>query len=85
MIDKLPYDIIKKILEYTISINSPLLSYRLKFVNRNFYDIIDKYDNKLPQNIYDNDIDIYILLKDGNIIIFQWLFDKNYNIVCMNQ
>lgn len=81
MIDKLPYDIIKKILEYTISINSPLLSYRLKFVNRNFYDIIDKYDNKLPQNICDNNIDKYILLKDGNIEIFQWLFNKNYDIV----
>jgi len=81
MIDKLPYDIIKKILEYTISINSPLLSYRLKFVNHNFYDIIDKYDNKLPQNICDNNIDKYILLKDGNIEIFQWLFKKNYDIV----
>ncbi len=81
MIDKLPYDIIKKIIEYTITINSPLLSYRLKFINRNFYDIIENYDDKLPQNICDNDIDKYILIKDGDIKIFKWLFNKNYDIV----
>ena len=81
MIDLLPYEIIKKILEYTININSPILSYRLKFVNRNFKNIIDNYNNNNLSNICDSDTDKYLLLKNGNIETLKWLFKKNYNIV----
>ena len=81
MINLLPYEIIENILKYTIVNNSPILSYRLKFVNSIFNDIIQKYDGKLPQNICDNKNDKYLLLKYANIKTLEWFLNKKYNLV----
>ena len=81
MINLLPYEIIENILKYTININSPILSYRLKFVNSVFNDIIINYDGVLPQNICDSENDKYLLLKNANIETFKWFLNKKYNLV----
>ena len=81
MINLLPYEIIENILKYTININSPILSYRLKFVNSIFNTIIENYDGVLPQNICDSDNDKYLLLKNANIKTFEWFLNKKYNLV----
>ena len=67
MINLLPYIIIENILKYTININSPILSYRLKFVNSIFNTIIENYEGVLPKNICDSENDKYLLLKNSNI------------------
>ena len=81
MINLLPYEIIENILKYTIVNNSPILSYRLKFVNSVFNDIIQNYDGVLPQNICDIDNDKYLLLKYSNIETLRWFLNKKYNLV----
>ena len=81
MINLLPYEIIENILKCTIENNSPILSYRLKFVNSVFKDIIEKYDGILPQNICDSDNNKYNLLKYANIETFEWFLNKKYNLV----
>lgn len=81
MINLLPYEIIENILKYTININSPILSYRLKFVNNIFNDIIENYDCVLPQNICDSDNNKYLLLKNSNIKTLKWFLNKKYNLV----
>ena len=81
MINLLPYEIIENILKYTININSPILSYRLKFVNKDFNDIIENYDGVLPQNICDSDNNKYLLLKNANIETYKWFLNKKYNLV----
>lgn len=81
MINLLPYEIIENILKYTININSPILSYRLKFVNKDFNDIIENYDGVLPQNICDSDNNKYLLLKNSNIKTLKWFLNKKYNLV----
>lgn len=81
MINLLPYEIIENILKYTIIKNSPILSYRLKFVNSVFKDIIQNYDGVLPQNICDSDNNKYLLLKYANIETFKWFLNKKYNLV----
>lgn len=81
MINLLPYEIIENILKYTININSPILSYRLKFVDSVFNDIIENYDGVLPQNICDSDNNKYLLLKYANIETFEWFLKKKYNLV----
>jgi hypothetical protein len=81
MINLLPYEIIENILKYTIDINSPILSYRLKFVNSIFNNIITNYNGKLPQNICDSDNDKYYLLKNANIETLEWFLNKKYDLV----
>lgn len=81
MINLLPYEIIENILKYTIDINSPILSYRLKFVDSIFNNIIKNYNGVLPQNIYDSDNDKYLLLKNANIITLKWFLNKKYNLI----
>jgi hypothetical protein len=81
MINLLPYEIIENILKCTININSPILSYRLKFVNKDFNNIIVNYIGKLPQNICDSDNDKYYLLKNANIETLEWFLNKKYNLV----
>jgi len=81
MINLLPYEIIENILKYTININSPILSYRLKFVNSVFNDIITNYDGVLPQNICDSDNNKYLLLKNANIETYKWFLNKKYDLV----
>ena len=81
MINLLPYEIIENILKYTIVNNSPILSYRLKFVDSVFNDIIQNYDGVLPQNICDIDNDKYLLLKYSNIITLRWFLNKKYNLI----
>ena len=81
MINLLPYEIIKNILNKTIVINSPILSYRLKFVNSIFSGIIQNYDGKLPQNICDSENDKYLLLKNANIKTLEWFLNKKYSLV----
>jgi len=81
MINLLPYEIIKNILKYTIDINSPILSYRLKFVNKDFNDIIQNYDGVLPQNICDSENNKYLLLKNAKIKTLQWFLNKKYDLV----
>lgn len=81
MINLLPYEIIENILKYTITKNSPILSYRLKFVNSVFSDIIQNYDDVLPQNICDSENDKYLLLKYANIETLEWFLNKKYNLV----
>ena len=81
MINLLPYEIIENILKKTIVNNSPILSYRLKFVNSLFNTIIRKYDGVLPQNICDSENDKYLLLKYANIETLEWFLNKKYNIV----
>jgi len=81
MINLLPYEIIENILKYTIVNNSPILSYRLKFVNSVFNDIIQNYDGILPQNICDSENDKYLLLKYGNIETLKWFLNKKYKLV----
>ena len=81
MINLLPYEIIENILNYTIKNNSPILSYRLKFVNSVFNNIIQNYEGVLPQNICDSDNDKYLLLKYSNIETLRWFLNKKYNLV----
>lgn len=81
MINLLPYEIIENILKCTININSPILSYRLKFINSIFNTIIEKYDGVLPQNICDSENDKYLLLKYSNIKTLRWFLNKKYNLV----
>ena len=81
MINLLPYEIIENILKYTININSPILSYRLKFVNSIFNTIIENYDGVLPQNICDSENDKYLLLKYSNIKTLIWFLNKKYNLI----
>ncbi len=78
MINLLPYEIIENILKCTININSPILSYRLKFVNSIFNNIIVNYDGVLPQNICDSENNKYLLLKNANIETLEWFFNKKY-------
>ena len=81
MINLLPYEIIEHIFKCTININSPILSYRLKFINRDFNNIIVNYDGILPQNICDSENDKYLLLKNANIKTFEWFLNKKYNLI----
>lgn len=81
MINLLPYEIIENILKCTININSPILSYRLKFINSIFNTIIEKYDGVLPQNICDSDNNKYLLLKYAKIKTLKWFLNKKYNLV----
>ena len=81
MINLLPYEIIENILKYTIIKNSPILSYRLKFVNSVFNDIIINYHGILPQNICDSENDKYLLLKNANIKTLKWFLNKKYSLV----
>lgn len=81
MINLLPYEIIENILKKTIVNNSPILSYRLKFVDSIFSGIIQNYDGKLPQNICDSDNDKYLLLKYANIETLEWFLNKKYDLV----
>tara|TARA_B100000902_G_C26995695_1_gene757299 strand:- start:114 stop:752 length:639 start_codon:yes stop_codon:yes gene_type:complete len=81
MINLLPYEIIENILKKTIVNNSPILSYRLKFVNSVFSDIIQNYNGILSQNICDSENDKYLLLKNANIETLEWFLNKKYNLV----
>jgi len=81
MINLLPYEIIENILKYAININSPILSYRLKFVDSVFNDIIQNYEGVLPQNICDSENNKYLLLKYSNIETFEWFLNKKYDLV----
>jgi hypothetical protein len=81
MLNLLPYEIIENILKYTININSPILSYRLKFVNKDFNNIIVNYDGVLPQNVCDSENNKYLLLKNSNIETLKWFLNKKYDLV----
>ena len=75
--DTLPIDLYEIICNNIIKDNPPLLSYRLKYVNKNFFKIIEKYNNGVClylDDIYDNKKKIY---KNGDINLWKWLNNNN--------
>ena len=73
--DDLPYEINKYIYEIACLDNTPLLNYRMRFINRNFKSIVDNHNGKICRHIDDNDLDKLISFDKGHIQMFKWLFD----------
>ena len=73
--NNLPIDLIKDIFLLVCLDNPPLLSYRIKYVNQCFYQIVNDYKGGLS-NIEDTNDDRYILYDYGNIDIYRWLYDN---------
>lgn len=78
-INNLPNDILLNIISELFLVNSPILTYTLKYLCKNFYTIIN--NNKF-QLSYEKD-DIILINKlylNGNIDIFKWLCSNKYTI-----
>ena len=78
--DKLPCDLINKILKNVTIDNAPLLTYRLKFVNKSFKKFIENEKYELCKYILDTQNVKNKLYSNGNISIFKWLYDHNIYI-----
>lgn len=80
----LTYDIINIILKNVTIDNTPLLTYRLKYVNKSFYNFICNENYKICKYLNDKEEDLDILYKNGNIQIYNWLYCNNINITYKN-
>ena len=72
--DTLPCDIINNILRKVTSDNTPLLTYRLKYVNRSFNKFIDKEEYEVCKYLLDTEYSKEKLYKNGNKSIYTWLY-----------
>lgn len=82
--DTLTYDIISQILFDVTYDNTPLLTYRLKYVNKAFNYFINNEKYSLCKYLNDTEKDLNILYKKGNINIYKWLYSNNINIKYKN-
>ena len=80
----LSYDIINIILKNVTIDNTPLLTYRLKYVNKSFYNFICNEKYKTCKYLNDKEEDLDILYKNGDIQIYNWLYYNNINITYKN-
>jgi hypothetical protein len=78
--DKLPCDLINKILKNVTIDNAPLLTYRLKFVNKPFKNFIENENYELCKYILDTQNVKNKLYSNGMISIFEWLYNHNIYI-----
>ena len=78
--NNLPIDLLKDIFLLVCLDNPPLLSYRMKYVNQCFYQIVNDYKGGLS-NIEDTNDDRYILYDYGNIDIYRWLYDNKQFLI----
>lgn len=74
--DTLPCDIINNILRKVTCDNTPLLTYRLKYVNRSFNKFIDKEEYEVCKYLLDTENNKEKLYKNGNISIYTWLYEN---------
>tara|TARA_Y100000361_G_C11155122_1_gene343592 strand:- start:1844 stop:2587 length:744 start_codon:yes stop_codon:yes gene_type:complete len=74
-LNDMPYEVLYNIYSKVCQCNSPLLNYRIRFVNRSFRDIVNNYDGKICRHINDSNIDKNVLYIRGNIEIYKWLYN----------
>ena len=74
-LNDMPYEVLYNIYSKVCQCNSPLLNYRIQFVNRSFKDIVNNYKGKVCRHIIDSDVDKNILYIRGNIEIHKWLYN----------
>lgn len=72
--DYLPYEINKYIYDIVCLDNTPLLNYRMRFINREFKSIVDNHNGEICRDKIDTELDKLISF-GGNIRMFKWLFD----------
>ena len=72
--DDLPYEINKYIYDIVCLDNTPLLNYRMRFINREFKSIVDNHNGEICRDKIDTELDKLISF-GGNIRMFKWLFD----------
>jgi len=75
-LNDLPYELIKNIYEIASLDNTPLFNYRLRFVNKEFKNIVDNHDGTICRHLEDTDEDKLVFFNKGKIGMFKWLFDK---------
>jgi len=73
-LDDLPYDVLSKIYNYVCLGNTPLYNYRLRFINKDFKNIVDNHKGKICRHLDDTSIDKLVLYNRGNINIYKWLY-----------
>ena len=74
-LNDMPYEVLYNIYSKVCQCNSPLLNYRIQFVNQSFKDIVNNYEGRVCRHIKDSDIDKNILYTQGNIEIYKWLYN----------
>ena len=74
-LNDMPYEVLYNIYSKVCQCNSPLLNYRIRFVNQSFRDIVNNYDGKVCRHINDSDLDKNLLYIRGNIEIYKWLYN----------
>ena len=72
--DYLPCEINKYIYDIVCLDNTPLLNYRMRFINREFKSIVDNHNGEICRDKIDTELDKLISF-GGNIRMFKWLFD----------
>ena len=72
--DCLPCEINKYIYDIVCLDNTPLLNYRMRFINREFKSIVDNHNGEICRDKIDTELDKLISF-GGNIRMFKWLFD----------
>ena len=78
--DTLPYDIINYILTEVTVDNTPLLTYRLKYVNKSFNNFINKEKYEVCKCLLDTEHTKEKLYKNGNKSIYTWLYKNDIYI-----
>ena len=70
-LNDIPYEVLYNIYSKVCQCNSPLLNYRIQFVNRSFKDIVNNYNGRVCRHINDSDVDKNISLKRARSIYHQ--------------
>jgi hypothetical protein len=78
-LNNLSEDILVKILKDVIIDNPPLMTYCLKYLCKDFFNIINNNELEICQNKCDKDL-MNKLYKNGNIMVYNWLYQNNIKL-----
>jgi len=78
-LNNLSDDILFKIIKNVSVDNPPLMTYCLKYLCKDFYNIINNNELEICQNKSDKDL-MNKLYKNGNIMVYNWLYQNNIKL-----
>ena len=78
-LNNLSDDILFKIIKNVSVDNPPLMTYCLKYLCKDFYNIINNNELEICQNKCDKDL-MNKLYKNGNIMVYNWLYQNNIKL-----
>jgi len=78
-LNNLSDDILFKIIKNVSVDNPPLMTYCLKYLCKDFFNIINNNELEICQNKSDKDL-MNKLYKNGNIMVYNWLYQNNIKL-----